>query len=108
MFQIGAGLLKISMGPKVNACSSRRGAPAVFKSVLHVLDATLDKPGHSSDVGKSSRPGRTALGGVTSLSRKCSSLQQEVRDFSSFALFVDWTGGFDQVMSALSGDVHCF
>ena len=29
------------MAPKVNASSSRRGAPAVFKSVLHVLDATL-------------------------------------------------------------------
>ena len=36
------------MGPKVNASSSRRGAPAVFKFVLHVLDATLDKPGHGN------------------------------------------------------------
>ena len=96
------------MATKVNASSSRRGAPAVFKSVLHVLDATLDKPGHGSDVGTSSRPGRTALGGVTSLLRKCSSLQQEVRDFSSFALCFDWAGGFDQVMSALSEDVNCF
>ena len=30
------------------------------------------------------------------------------RGFSSFALFCDWAGGFDQVMSALSRDVHCF
>ena len=49
-----------------------------------------------------------ALGGVSSLSRKCSSLQQEVRGFSSFALFCDWAGGSDQVMSALSRNVHCF
>jgi hypothetical protein len=33
-------------------------------------------------------PGRTALEGVTSLSRKCSSLQQEVRGFSSLRYFV--------------------
>ena len=45
---------------------------------------------------------------ATSLSRKCSSLQQEVRGFSSFALFCDWAGGSDQVMSALSRDVDCF
>ena len=95
LFQIGSALSSVSMAPLVIVCSCRRGAPTVFKSVLHVLDATLDKPGHGSDVGKSSRPGRTALGGVTSLSRKCSSLQQEVWDFSSFALFVDWAGGFD-------------
>ena len=36
------------MGPKANACTSKRGALAVFKSVLHVLDATLDKPGHGN------------------------------------------------------------
>ena len=36
------------------------------------------------------------------------SLRQVVRGFSSFALFFDWTGGFDYVMSALSRDVHCF
>ena len=48
MFQSGAGLLHVSMGPNVNACSSRRGAPSVFKSVSHVLDATLDKPGHGN------------------------------------------------------------
>ena len=38
---------------------------------------------------------------ILSLPRKCSSLQQEVRGFSIFALFSDWAGGFDQVMSAL-------
>ena len=48
VFQMGAGLPNVSMAPKVNASSSRRGAPAVFKSVLHVLDATLDKPGHGN------------------------------------------------------------
>ena len=48
MFQNGAGLPNVSMRSKVNACNSRRGAPAVFKSVLHVLDATLDKPGHGN------------------------------------------------------------
>ena len=31
-----------------------------------------------------------------------------MRGFSSFALFCDWAGGFDQVMSALSRDVDCF
>ena len=46
VFQMGVGLPNVSVAPKVNASSSRRGAPAVFKSVLHVLDATLDKPGH--------------------------------------------------------------
>ena len=39
---------------------------------------------------------------------KCSSLQQEVRAFSNFALFCDCAGGSDQVLSALSRDVHCF
>ena len=63
---------------------------------------------NTCDVGTSYSPGRTALEGVTSLSRKCSRLQQVVRGFSSFALFCDWAGGFDQVMSALSRDVHCF
>jgi hypothetical protein len=33
---MGAGLPNVSMEPKVNASSSRRGAPAVFKSILHV------------------------------------------------------------------------
>ena len=45
LFQIGAGLSGVSMLPWVNACSSMRGAPTVFKCVWHVLDATLDKPG---------------------------------------------------------------
>ena len=43
-----------------------------------------------------------ALGGVSSLSRKCSSLQQEVRGFSSFALFCDWAGESNQVVYLLS------
>ena len=33
------------MAPLVIVCSSRRDAPTVFKSVLPVLDATLDQPG---------------------------------------------------------------
>jgi hypothetical protein len=33
---------------------------------------------------------RTALGGVTSLSRKCSSLQQEVRVFSKWHTKKNW------------------
>ena len=45
LFQIGAGLSSVSMLPWVNACSSKRDAPTVFKSGLHVLDATLDQPG---------------------------------------------------------------
>ena len=44
---MGAGLPNVSMAPKVNASSRRRGATAVFKSVLHVLGATVDKPGHA-------------------------------------------------------------
>ena len=56
VFQVGVGLLNISMAPKVNASSSRRGAPAVFKFVLHVLDATLDKPGHGNPVPLGPRP----------------------------------------------------
>ena len=61
---------------------------------------TSGSPG--CDVGTSGSPGRTALGGVSSLSRKCSSLQKEVRGFSSFSLFCDWAGGFDQVVYLLS------
>ena len=72
------------------------------------IDAKIRELTPTCDVGTSYSPGRTALGGVTSLSRKCSSLQQEVRVFPIFALFSDWAGGFDQVVSALSGDVHCF
>ena len=45
---MGAGLPNVSMAPKVNACNGTRGAPAIFKSVLHVLNATLDKPGHGT------------------------------------------------------------
>ena len=36
------------MGPNVNACSSRRDALNVFRSVVPVLDATLDQPGHGN------------------------------------------------------------
>ena len=53
---MGAGLPNVSMAPKVNASSSRRGAPAVFKSVLHVLDRSLDKPGHGNPVPVGPRP----------------------------------------------------
>ena len=45
LFQTGAGLSNVSMPPLVNSCSSIRGAPTVFKSGLHVFDATLDQPG---------------------------------------------------------------
>ena len=45
LFQIGSALSSVSMAPLVIVCSSRRGAPTVFKSVLPVLDATLDQPG---------------------------------------------------------------
>ena len=45
---MGAGLPNVSMAPKVNASSRRRGATAVFKSVLHVWDRSLDKPGHGN------------------------------------------------------------
>ena len=123
---MGVGLPNVSMAPKVNASTSRRGAPAVFKFVLHDLDCSLDKPGskylvfiaHLSNFPRSSsvdsgsarkNPAHPPLANVPeSLSRKCSSLQQEVRIFSIFALFSDWAVGFDQVMSALSGDVNCF
>ena len=123
---MGAGLPNVSMAPKVNASSSTRGAPAVFKFVLHDLDCSLDKPGskylvftaHLSNSPRSSsvdsgcarkNPAHPPPANVPeSLSRKCSSLQQEVRDFSSFALCFDWAGGFDQVMSALSENVNCF
>ena len=44
LFEIGAGLSRVSMPPWVIACSSTRGAPTVFKCVWHVLDATLDQP----------------------------------------------------------------
>ena len=59
-------------------------------------------------VGTSSVPGRTALRGVTSLSKTCSSLQQEARGFPGFALFFDWASGSGQVMPAQSRSVYCF
>ena len=45
LYQIGSALSSVSMAPLVIVCSSRRDAPTVFKSVLPVLDATLDQPG---------------------------------------------------------------
>jgi hypothetical protein len=45
VFRIGSALSSVSMAPLVIVCSCRRGAPTVFKSVLPVLDATLDQPG---------------------------------------------------------------
>ena len=87
-------------------CSATQNQRFLKESIK--IDAKIRENTRTCDVGTSCWPGRTALGGVTSLLRKCSSLQQEVRDFSSFALCFDWAGGFDQVMSALSGDVNCF
>jgi hypothetical protein len=58
LFQIGAGLSSVSMLPWVNACSSKRDAPTVFKSGLHVLDATLDQPGTAMQTRP--RPGAQA------------------------------------------------
>ena len=55
LFQIGAGLSSVSMAPLVIVCSSIRGAPTVFKSVLPVLNATLDQPGTASQTRH--RPG---------------------------------------------------
>ena len=87
-------------------CSTTQNQRLLKESIK--IDAKIRENTPTCDVGTSGSPGRTALGGVSSLSRKCSSLQQEVRGFSSFALFCDWAGGSDQVMSALSRDVHCF
>ena len=87
-------------------CSASQKQRLLKKSTK--IDVKIRENTRTCDVGRSSRPGRTALGGLTSLSCTCSSLQHEVRGFSSFALFFDWAGGFDQVMSALPGDIHCF
>jgi len=48
LYQIGSALSSVSMAPLVIVCSCRRGAPTVFKSVLPVLEATLDQPGHGN------------------------------------------------------------
>ena len=45
LFEIGAGQSRVSMPLWMIACSSKRGAPTVFKCVWHVLDATLDQLG---------------------------------------------------------------
>ena len=67
----------------------RRAAEMVPLKESIKIDAKILENPPTCDVGTSGSPGRTALGGVSSLSRKCSSLQQEVRVFSSFALFCD-------------------
>ena len=87
-------------------CSVAQKQRLLKKSIQ--IEAKIPEKTRTCDVGTSSGPGCTALGGVTSHLRKCSRLQQEVRGFSIFALFSDWAGGFDEGMSALSGDVHCF
>ena len=72
-------------------------------------DAKILENTRTFDVGTSSTvPGRTALRGSTFLSRKCSSLQQEVRGCLGFAVYFDWAGGSGQVMSVLSRGVQCF
>ena len=126
VFQMGVGLPNVSMASKVNASSSRRGAPAVFKFVLHDLDCSLDKPGskylvftaHLSNSPRSSSVDsgvqentlhtppllmcqRAYRASVQAFSKKCGV-------FRDLCCFFDWAGGFDQVMSALSGDVNCF
>ena len=58
LFQIGAGLPSVSMPPWVNTCSSKRGALTVFKSVLHISDATLDPLGTAMQTRP--RPGAQA------------------------------------------------
>ena len=62
LFEIGAGLSRVSMPPLLIACSSKRGAPTVFKSVLPVLDATLDQPGTAMQTRH--RPGARVVHGV--------------------------------------------
>jgi hypothetical protein len=67
-------------------CSATQNQRLLKESIQ--IDAKIRENTPTCDVGTSCSP--TSLGGVTSLSRKCSSLQQEVRVFSSFALFFDW------------------
>ena len=64
LFQIGSALSSVSMAPLVIVCSSRRDAPTVFKSVLPVLDATLDQPGTAMQTRH--RPGARGVHGVDS------------------------------------------
>ena len=58
LFQVGAGLSSVSMPPWMNDCSSKRGTPTVFKSVLHISDATLDPLGTAMQTRP--RPGAQA------------------------------------------------
>jgi len=70
LIEIGAGLSRVSMPPWVNACSSIRDASTVFKSVLHMLDATLDQPGTAMQTRP--RPGiRSSTDGVSEWSGVC-------------------------------------
>ena len=62
LFKIGSALSSASMAPLVIVCSSRRDAPTVFKSVLPVLDATLDQPGTAMQT--SHRPEARGVHGV--------------------------------------------
>ena len=73
LFQTVAGLSRVSMAPLVIVCSSRRGAPTVFKCVWHVLVATLDQPGTAMQTRL--RPGAQARTVSTRSGAVC------VRDF---------------------------
>ena len=64
------------------------------------IDAKIRENTPTCDVGTSRSTGRTALGGVSSLSRKWSSLQKEVRGFSRFALFCACSTGVSSVIVA--------
>ena len=67
-------------------CSTTQKQRLLKESIQ--IDAKIRENTPTCDVGTSGSTGRTALGGVSSLSRKCSSLQQEVRGFSSLRCFV--------------------
>jgi hypothetical protein len=68
-------------------CSATQNQRSLKESIK--IDAKILENTRTCDVGTSSVRGRAALRGATSLSRKCSSLQQEARSFSSLALFFD-------------------
>jgi hypothetical protein len=53
LFQIGAGLSRVSMPLLMIACSCKRGAPTVFKCVWHVLvlDGTFRSARHANAAG---------------------------------------------------------
>ena len=64
LFEIGAGLSRVTMPPLMIACSSIRGAPTVFKSVWPLVDGTLDQPGTAMQTRH--RPGARGVHGVDS------------------------------------------